>query len=296
MSNEPGPSLTDIVDAHVHVWTRDVDRYPLAAGFTLEDFIVPSFTTEELAEHGRGSGVTRFNLVQMTWYGLDHSYIADAIAADPAHFVGTGIVPAITDVALAAPERAMRALAEQGMYAFRLRGRALEPLPGGSGRWMDQSSYTEMFAAGARHNLALSFLMNPPDIPEIDRMCALHPDTPVIVDHIGRIGGGGRIDEDDVRALCALSRRPRVMVKIGAFYGLGERKAPYTDLLPLIRRVIDAFGPARCMWESDSPLQVVPPHDYAGSVAPIRDLAGFLSANDRYELMVGTAERFFFRR
>ena len=37
-------------------------------------------------------GKVRINLVQMTWYGLDHSYIIDLIANAPDTFVGTGIM------------------------------------------------------------------------------------------------------------------------------------------------------------------------------------------------------------
>ena len=58
------------------------------------------------------------NLVQMTWYGLDHSYIADLIAQDPQTFVGTGMVSAVSDVRLPDPDKAMVALAARGIYAF----------------------------------------------------------------------------------------------------------------------------------------------------------------------------------
>ena len=50
---------------------------------------------------------------------------------------------------------------------------------------MDHEGYEKMFIAGAEESLALSFLMGPSDMPEVDRMCARHPDTPVIIDHVG---------------------------------------------------------------------------------------------------------------
>ena len=72
------------------------------------------------------------NLVQMTWYGLDHSYIVDLIAQDPQTFVGTGMVSAVSDVRLPDPDKAMVALAARGIYAFRVRGsRARPPLGDG---------------------------------------------------------------------------------------------------------------------------------------------------------------------
>ena len=56
----------------------------------------------------------------------------------------------------------------------------------------------------------------------------------MIIDHLGRIGAGpaGTINDADVRRLCALAKHPRVYVKVGAFYALGKKKPPYTDLAP----------------------------------------------------------------
>ena len=171
-----------------------------------------------------------------------------------------------------------------------------EPLTGKPGQWMDHPNYEAIFTEASQHNLALSFLIGVPDLPEISRMCELYPDTPVILDHIGKIGISGDVDDADVQTLCTMAKHPGVMVKIGAFYALGARQVPYTDLLPIIRRVVDAFGPDRCMWESDSPLQAKPPHTYGASVALIRDHADFLSLGDKQQILIGTAEAFFFNR
>ena len=113
---------------------------------------------------------------------------------------------------------------------------------------------------------------------------------------MSELGVSGKIEEDAVTALCQMARHKRVMLKIGAFYALGAKREPYTGLLPLIRRVVTAFGPERCMWESDCPFQVQKPHSYAASVALIRDHADFLSASDKEHVLFGTANRFFMRR
>jgi predicted TIM-barrel fold metal-dependent hydrolase len=285
-----------IVDGHVHVWSGDTEKYPLAAGFSKEDLWFPSFSAEEVIEHGRAAGITRFNLIQMTWYGLDHSYILDIIANDPEHFVGTGVIPAVTDVALASPDRTMVDLAERGVHAIRIRGRSTRPKFSERDRWMDYPGFEKIFAAGAEHDLALSFLMTPADLPEVARMCHKFPQTPVIIDHFCMIGRENMFVEDEIAALCRMAKHPRVMVKLGAFYGLGKKEPPYLDMLPLIRRVVDAFGPDRCMWESDAPLQAKDGHTFEAAVAVIRDHADFLSASDKQQILVKTAEDFFFKR
>ena len=167
-------------------------------------------------------GIGRINFVQMTWYGTDHSYILDLIAAEPDRFVGTGIVPAVTDIDVGSPSRQMSALARGGVYAFRVRGGSARPILLGAGpRWLDHPGYQEMFEAGARENLAISFLMDPVDIPEVDRMCGLYPDTPVIVDHLCRIGADGEFREEDIAAFCGLAKHRSVLVKVGPFNHLG---------------------------------------------------------------------------
>ena len=151
-----------------------------------------------------------------------------------------------------------------------------------------------MFRAGAEHGLAICPLINPEALPALDRHCSMFPETPVIVDHLCRIGANRGILSDDVAALCALARYPQVMVKVSAFYALGEKQPPHTDLEKLIRQVCDAFGPQRLMWASDCPYQVQGEHTYEASVALVRDRLDFLSTSDREQILRGTAESFFF--
>jgi predicted TIM-barrel fold metal-dependent hydrolase len=284
-----------IIDSHVHVWTADTTKYPLAPGFRKDHLWFPSFTPDELFEYARRTGVRRVNLVQMTWYGLDHSYIADLISREPDRFVGTGIVPAVSDAAGPSPDDTMVALAKRGIVAFRIRGKSTRPALGDGPQWLDHPGYEKMFAAAAANGLALSFLMSPPDILELERMCARFPETTVIVDHLAMIGRKGTFPEEEVDALCAMAKHSRVMVKVGAFYALGARKPPYHDLLPLVKRVVSAFGPARCMWESDAPLQAKPPHSYEAALSIVED-AKFLNADDKEQVLIRTAEGVFFKR
>jgi predicted TIM-barrel fold metal-dependent hydrolase len=125
-------------------------------------------------------------------------------------------------------------------------------------------------------------------------MCKKYPDTPVIIDHLCRIGVGGDIADKDVDALCEMAKHKRVMVKVGAFYALGKKEPPYDDLAPMIRKVVKAFGANRCLWESDCPFQVVK-HKYTDSLDLVRKRLDFLTDDDREWLLRKTAEEFFFK-
>jgi predicted TIM-barrel fold metal-dependent hydrolase len=283
------------IDAHVHVWTPDVSHYPLAAGFKKDDMKPASFTPEELFKLCKPAGVDRINLIQMSFYGFDNKYMLDMIALYPEELVGTAVI----DPAAREPDRLMTDLARKKVRAFRIYPgleRGIKPNTGPGEKWLEADGYARMFAAGAKNNQALSCLINPDALTDLDRMCKKYPDTPVIIDHLCRIGVDGTVREADVDALCGMAKHARVMVKIGAFYALGKKKAPYTDLVGLIEKVVKAFGAKRCMWESDCPFQVSEGHNYQDSIDLVRKKLDFLTADDRDWLLRKTAEEFFFKK
>jgi predicted TIM-barrel fold metal-dependent hydrolase len=281
------------IDAHVHVWTPDTAHYPLAARFKKEDMKPASFTPEELFKHTRPAGVDRINLIQMSYYGFDNDYMLHMISLHKETFVGTAVI----DPGGAAPERVMSDMARQQVRAFRIYPgleRSIKPNEGSGEGWLKAEGYAKMFAAGAKNNQALSCLINPDALPDLDRMCSKFPDTPVIIDHLCRIGVDGTIREKDVDALCAMAKHRRVLVKVGAFYALGKKTPPYLDMEPLIRKVVGAFGARRCMWESDCPFQVEK-DTYTDSLDLVSKRLKFLSDEDRDWLLGRTAEGFLFR-
>lgn len=274
-----------LIDAHVHVWTPDVARYPLAEGFSPERMRPPSFTPEQLFEHARPCGVGRVVLIQMSFYRYDNAYMLDTMARFPGVFAGVGIVdPAASDVA----DR-MRSLARKGVRGFRL-----VPDTKTAASWATSSQLAAMWQLAAQEGHQMCLLVNPEGLPVVDQLCEQHPDTPVVIDHFGRVGVVGEIREHELANLCRLARHKRVCVKVSAFYALGQKRPPYDDLAPMIRRVLDAFGPERLMWASDCPFQVDPGHTYRASIDLVRERLDFLSDSDRQHLLRNTAERLFF--
>jgi predicted TIM-barrel fold metal-dependent hydrolase len=183
----------------------------------------------------------------------------------------------------------MRELAGRGVRGFRIHP-GQQPVE----RWISSPGMKAMWKLGADVNLAMCALVNPEALPALDRMCGQHPDTPVVIDHFGRIGIDGTIRDADLANLVRLARHKRVKVKVSAYYALGKKTAPYTDLAPMIRRLLDVYGPQRLMWASDAPFQVQPPHNYRASIDLVREKLDFLTAEDREWLLRKTAEQTFF--
>src|SRR5438128_10751099 len=113
------------IDAHVHVWTPDTSHYPLAAGHRKEEMQPPSFTPEELFKHCKPAGVDRINLIQMSFYGNDSSYMLDMMKLHADVFAGTAVI----DPHAKEPERLMGELAKKSVRAFRIHPRLSKQPP-----------------------------------------------------------------------------------------------------------------------------------------------------------------------
>lgn len=274
------------IDAHVHVWTPDVQKYPLARGYAASDMRPPSFTPEQLFAHCRPEGVKRIVLIQMSYYQYDNRYMLDVMHAHPGVFSGVAIV----DEHAEGLAGTMRDLAKRGVRGFRINAGKEKNLS----EWIGSPGMATLWKTAAELKVSVCPLINPDTLPLIDKMCEWYPDTSVVIDHFARLGMAGAPKPSEVRSLLQLARHSKTHVKASAFYALGTKKAPYLDMGPLIRQLRDAFGSQRVMWASDCPFQVDPGHNYHNSIALIRDRLDFLSEQDKAWMLRGTAEKVFF--
>jgi len=283
--NQPGGDFGRAIDAHVHVWTPDTQRYPLAAGFARENMAPASFTPEELFAHCRPQGVDRVVLIQMSFYRFDNRYMLDMIEKHPGVFRGVAIV----DETKANLRETMNHLAGSGARGFRIYA---------DQEWAEETSNSPgtkaMWGHAADTGLVVCLLADPEALPAARRLCRNFPKTRVVIDHFARIGMRSPPRQADLDNLCRLAEFQHTYVKPSAFYGLGAKKAPDTDMAPLVRQLRDAYGASRLMWASDCPFQVQGGHTYADSIALIRDRLDFLSGEDKAWILGRTAEGLFF--
>lgn len=148
-----------------------------------------------------------------------------------------------------------------------------------------------------------------PQLPELIAVADAFPELPIVIDHCGgivRIGAyAGR--DDAVFAgwrasMRELARRPNVHVKLG---GLGMRingfafeqsALPPSSLQlaeawrPWMLTCIDAFGPERCMFESNAPVDQGS-YSFVNGWNAFKRLSADLSPTERQALFQGTASR-----
>ncbi|MDG1198019.1 MAG: amidohydrolase family protein [Actinomycetota bacterium] len=152
-----------------------------------------------------------------------------------------------------------------------------------------------------------------PQLTDLVDLVAELPGTPVVLDHLGGpLGIGPYADNrDEVRkilrpALEKLALHEQVVVKVGgigmSIYGLGLNRlpeAPTSEHVASlwsedIRHCVETFGPERCMFESNFPVdkQGCSYTILFNAFQRIADEAGW-SRSERAELFSGTARRFY---
>lgn len=277
----PGSSSRGYIDAHSHIWTPDVQRFPLALGKTIADLKPLSFTPETLIELGETEEVTRHVLISHgPFYGFNNDYLIHAAKKYPGVFAIVGAMdPALDRI----PVR-MIANRRLGITGYRI-------LPNNNTNWLQAAPMQTMWRTGAKEGIAMCPLINPKHIAGLGPMCEKFPDTTVVIDHCARIDTQ---HETELNQLCALAKHKNVHVKISAFYAFGAKQPPYLEQIPKTKRLFEAFGPRRLMWASDCPYQLDGENTYAASIALVRDKLNFVTAEDKQWLLRRTAEKVFF--
>jgi L-fuconolactonase len=282
----PGEPGGGWIDAHSHIWTPDVERYPLKPPLEASDLAPPSFTADELLQVAEAAGVSRVVLIQHhIYHGYDNSYLIDETQRRPDRFRVVGMVDDLEPDA----DRKMRELLPRRVTGFRI-----TPWIHGDDRWLQTPGMEGMWKTAAETRQAICCLIDAKNLADVGRMCARFPETPVVIDHFARIGVDGNIRKLDVDQLCDLAQYPEIRVKVSAFYALGNKQPPHDELIPMIRRLLDSYGPSRLMWASDAPYQLGEPNSYRASLELITERMDSLSDQDRHWLLQGTAEATYF--
>ena len=146
-------------------------------------------------------------------------------------------------------------------------------------------------------------------IPLFADLARTFPDTTIVLNHIGAPLGVGPYANRRAEvfaawrgALVELSRCPNVVVKLGGlgmlFFGFGfeRRESPASSAelaaawRPYIETCIDAFGPDRCMFESNFPVDKQS-CSYTTLWNGFKRIAAGCSAAEKTALFFGTANR-----
>ena len=271
-----------IIDAQVHAYERDRPERPWAAVLAGP----PEVTGDDMVAAMDAVGIAGALLVSpWTMYRYDASYAIDVRAAHPDRFA---MIKPVDPSDPAVMETIADWAATQGAVAIRImmiEGVSNDPGDPGIKRVLD---------AAARHALPVNLLCWD-RLEQVAALAPKHPDTTLIVDHLGlRQPFEPPAPSEpfgDLAKLLNLATYENVAVKITGACTLSREAFPYDDLWDPLARIFDKFGLHRCIWGTDW-TRAVNLLTYSEGVEAFR-LTDRLSDGDRAALMGGTLRRIY---
>lgn len=310
-----------IIDAHHHIWlTPPLEPWEAyRADAVMADMegcghnIVATVYTDSHA-HYRPSGPESMRVVGETEYA---DSVADAAQARGGAVAGLcaaivthadlllgASVGDVLDAHIAASERF------RGIRYMTAIDPDLPPIYGATeSEIMNRPIFREGFAQLVKRGLSLDTWMFQPQLPEVIELARAFPDANIILDHGGGPLGIGRFAGRRTEAfaqwkrdMAVLSECSNVSVKLGALNmtqtGMDATDEPQprsSEDTALNQRdhiltAIDLFGPNRCMFESNFPVDM---HAISYTLLwnTFKRVTADLSIHDRRALFAGTAAR-----
>ena len=273
---DPIDAGLEICDPHHHLWD-----YPESV-FRIEQLRadigprhVSSTVFVECGSEYRADGPEPMRSVGETvWVESLAAAAADGSASGIVGFADLTLGAAVADVLAAHIEGgAGRFRGIRHVNAFdaddRIRASHTNPPPGLLGRADFRAGYAELAAAELSFDAWLYF----PQLPELVALARAQPDVPIVLDHLGGPIGIGPYEgrRDEILAtwrasMAEVAACENVTLKLGGIgmpiFGQSWHKqdvSPTSEEVAAvwgdpIRWCIDTFGPSRCMFESNFPV------------------------------------------
>jgi predicted TIM-barrel fold metal-dependent hydrolase len=288
-----------IIDAHHHLWSLAEGRYPWLtspadAPASLGDlaFLRHDYLIEHLLADLEGTGVTASVHVEAVWdrdrSPVEETAWLDTLARPP------GIAAAYVAAAPLNDPNIEALLAEQAAHSRVVGIRELirwHPDPARS--WGEPGitgdpAWRRGVALLAKHDLLLDLLMNAHQAHELADLAADFPDQLFVIDHCC---SPGAVDRPLWReALAVMAAQPNIAIKLSQFAAASDG-TPQGDH-DIIRPIIEAFGPSRCMFGSDYPV-ARRRGAYADLLTRFRAAIDDLSLADQADIFHDTAARLY---
>jgi 2-pyrone-4,6-dicarboxylate lactonase len=223
-------------DAHCHIF-GPAHRFPFAPDRT---YTPPDSGVDELEALQRLLGLSRAVFVQASCHGTDNRAMLDALARGEGRYAGVAMIDeSHTDEELAR----MHGLGVRGV-----RFNFVAHLGGAP----DLASFHRLVDRIVPLGWHVELHFDAVDLPRHVDLLANLP-VPFIIDHMARVRAADGLDQEPFRNLLRLLQvNPQAWVKISGAERITAEGAPYADVVPFARAVVEA-APDRVLWGTDWP-------------------------------------------
>ena len=232
-----------IIDSQVHIWAPETAEKPYASKNASKPHRPVPLGHDELLREMDGSGVARCVLVPPTWEADRNDTSLEAARLHPDRFAVMG------RISLTAPQsRGLMATWKRQPHMLGIR---MVFNRDQSADWLKDGTADWFWDAAERYDIPV-MAMAPNAVSTLGQIAERHPGLRLIVDHMGLNSVlRGKPLGPSVDNVVKLARLPNVAVKVSALPCYVNEPYPFPTLHPLVRRVVDAFGPQRCFWGTD---------------------------------------------
>ena len=229
-----------IVDSHVHLFSADLKRFPLAPNATYKPTPLP---VEDYVRFAGSVGIDHAVIVHPEPYQDDYRYLEYCFAHEPSPGFFKGVC-LFDPTSSETPDRIATLVGMNPKRIVALRIHEVHK-PGTpsltEGPIKDRDMHSPAMKATWRRvqQLGLGIQMHflPYYAPQIGDLSVQFPDVPVILDHLARFDEG---TPADFAAELRLAKLPRVYMKYS--------NAKNAEIKPSVRKIYDAWGPDRMLW------------------------------------------------
>jgi predicted TIM-barrel fold metal-dependent hydrolase len=272
-----------IIDTHAHITSPDERRYQPKS----QPLRVPGNrgSLEDLRAVMKANGVTAVRAIQtVSFYGYDNRYLCDTARRHKGWLAGV--------CTLDPDDPHSPGLLQQ--FARDYGVRSLRSVPSPARKTFDDPGVRALWKVVADEGISVDiFLMRPELVESAVRLMQDFPSLTVGFCHCMDLKPGPLL-EPSLKAVCDLARFKNLYAKVD-FIGTGTRmKYPCADLHAAALRVIDAYGPERCVWASSFPNSLWTPNVTYAEHLRIFTEALPLSDAARRQILGETARRIWF--
>ena len=264
------------IDSQVHAYERNRPERPWLGFLTGPDEV----TGDDMVAAMDAVGVDGALLISpFSLYGYDASYALEVYAKHPGRF---GLIRPFDPESEAVADEIAEWTGTPGVVGVRV-------MLGAQPFEADHPGLNRIFAAVGQAGVPVN-VMASGKLPLLRDLARRHPDTQVVIDHVGLVQPfeppAPPEPFADLDNVLSLAECDNVVIKISGAGTLSHQPFPYPDIWEPLGKVFDAFGFDRCLWGTDW-TRAVKLLTYEQGVEAFR-VTDRLSDSERSTLMGGT--------